>query len=511
VTSARGLPGPRWRAIARRCVALTLLTCPALARAQGQPCDFSKVPGAVWWGSDTLLPVARFAAYMAPVLWFSPDEPNLKGASGSDIRVPEPFPGESIPDHPVLYYQLDRVLVRPGAKSRAVWRTPDGPAHSSIDLGNVAVVFVRYFAYYATEEGLGAHPHDIEPAEFRVVIVRSTWEGFEKWLPGGTRCPDPTWVMAVTRVSGQAHGLVWFWNVINVDENTQFPMHLLVEEGKHALATDKNGDGVFTKGYDVNVRINDAWGARDIIRTGLLFSGGYESWMTKTRPPQYRVLPPLPDDSPLRGTLRRRTLGMKNAVYELRALPPLTIAANDPRLAHLMADKVIANWPTEAGLNDAKGWGKALNEGAVIKSLSIAYRNDGAGGLVWSFPFFIVKHLNDPMTGGYILQRMYVRGENLRDFGWTALYTPSASRWLDSYLSVGAENLHSTDASGNIVGDWDFVFETGIKFRVNINETPAKLLHHFTDYWGLRLGIKNRGAFNINSLSYVLEFGAGSF
>src|SRR5438046_656832 len=110
--------------------------------------------------------------------------------------------------------------------------------------------------------------------------------------------------------------------------------------------------------------------------------------------------------SPLRVTLRRRRLRVKNAVYELRALPPLTIAANDPRLAHLMADKVIANWPTEAGLNDAKGWGKALNEGAVIKSLSIAYRNDGAGGLVWSFPFFIVKHLNDQMTGGYILQRM---------------------------------------------------------------------------------------------------------
>ena len=74
-------------------------------------------------------------------------------------------------------------------------------------------------------------------------------------------------MIGVTRVSAKAHGLVWFWNVLDSDDYAQFPMHLLVEEGKHALATDKNGDGVFTQGYDVNVRINDAWGTRDIIRT----------------------------------------------------------------------------------------------------------------------------------------------------------------------------------------------------------------------------------------------------
>jgi hypothetical protein len=106
---------------------------------------------------------------------------------------------------------------------------------------------------------------------------------------------------------------------------------------------------------------------------------------------------------------------------------------------------------------------------------------------------------------------MYVQGENLRDFGWTALYTPSASRWLDTYLSAGGENAHSTDSTGAIVGKWAFVFETGIKFRVNINETPVKVLHHFTDYWGLRLGIKNRGFPSINKLTYVFELGAGSF
>jgi hypothetical protein len=489
-----------------------LLGCVAKS-AGAQRCDFSKVPGVVWWGPDSKMPVSRFAAYMAPIFWFSPDEPNLKGASGPDIRVPEPFPSESLPPpgRPVMYYQLDRVLTRPGSKGEPVERVADHPDQSTLDLMKIAVVIVKYFAYYATEEGLGAHPHDIEPVEFRVAIVPSTWDGFKQWLPRGPRCATTNYVIAVRRVSGQAHGLVWFWNVLDTDDYTQFPMHLLVEEGKHAIATDKNGDGVFTKGYDVNVRINDAWGARDIIRTGLLFSGGYESWMTKLRRPEHRVIPPLPDDSPLRTTLARRSPPGRNAVFELRPFPPLSSAGDDHVLAHLMSDKVVNNWPSVEGLNDAKGWGKALNDGAVIKSLSIAYRNDGDGGLVWSFPFFVVKHLEDPMTGGYILQRMYVRGPHLRDFGWTALYTPSASRWLDSYISAGAENLHSTDTTGAIVGSWAFVMETGIKFRVNINETPLKALHVLTDYWGLRAGIRYRGAMSINRLGYVLEFGAGSF
>lgn len=317
----------------------------------------------------------------------------------------------------------------------------------------------------------------------------------------------------VTRVSAKAHGLVWFWNVLDSDVYTQFPMHLLVEEGKHALATDKNGDGVFTKGYDVNRRINDAWGTRDIIRTGTLFSGGYESWMAKTRRPEHRIFPPLPDDSPLQRDLRRRKAGGRYAVYELRPFPPASIAGEDHALEHLMTDKEVANWPAEASLKDVKRWGKALGEGAVLKSLSIALRADGdALGVSWVFPFFIVKHLEDPMTGGYILQRMYLTDEQWRDFGWMALYTPSASRWLDTYLAAGGERDTFRDpSSGEYKSDWDFVFETGLKFRVNVSHTPVKFLTFFTDYWGFRAGIKNRGFFDIDRLTYVPEFGAGSF
>lgn len=94
---------------------MTLLFLPVAAHAQR--CDFSKVPGVVWWGTDTRMTVPRFMTYMAPIFWFSPDEPSLAGASGPNIRIPEPFPGESRPDRPVLYYQVNRVLRKPGAKT----------------------------------------------------------------------------------------------------------------------------------------------------------------------------------------------------------------------------------------------------------------------------------------------------------------------------------------------------------------------------------------------------------
>lgn len=469
----------------------------------GQRCDFSKIHGAVWWGTDTKMSVQRFVSYMAPVLWFSSDEPSLHGTKGQAIRIPEAFPHEAKPDRPVLYYQMNIVFRRPDAKGPAV-------SHDTLDLKNMAFGLLKYFAYYPTEEGLGAHAHDIEPVEFKVVVLPHDWDGWEKWFPHGVSCTKPTYVIGVPRVSAQAHGLVWFWNVLNTDQDTEFPMHLLVEEGKHAFATDKNADGAFTRGYDVNVRINDAWGVRDIIRTGHMYSGGYESWMTKVRRPEYRILPPLPPDSPLRTEVSDMA-GLQNVTYELRRFPTLASAQDDHQLAHLMRDKVVENWPVEGGFSSKKRWRAEVDQGAVIKSLSISYRYDASSGLVWSFPFFGLKHLEDPVRGGYVLHRMYVQGDNLRDFGWMLLYTPSASRWRDTYLSAGAENAHTSDSTGAISGEWAFVFETGIKYRININETPFKVLHHLTDYWGLRMGIKTRGFPSVDRLGFVLEFGAGAF
>jgi hypothetical protein len=115
------------------------------------------------------------------------------------------------------------------------------------------------------------------------------------------------------------------------------------------------------------------------------------------------------------------------------------------------------------------------------------------------------------MSGGYILQRMYYTFSNNSgdSFGWMAMYTNSASRWIDTYLAAGAEWQYAGTNSGE--NRTDFVMETGLKFRAQIGHSPIKFLTFFTDFWGFRAGIKNYGFFDIDRLTYVLEIGAGSF
>ena len=486
-------------------------SAPPAARAQGPSCDFSDVPGAVWWGTDAEMTLGRLAAYLAPVYWFSPDEPLMNGAEGLEIRLPEALPFETAPDAPVVYYQFEEIITVAGFEGGGYTPNPSDKDASLIDLANVGVMRLSYFAYFTDEVGLGAHPHDVEATEYKLGVVRSDGEYIKRY-DTKAQCGERNYIIVVTRVSAKAHGLIWYWNVIEIDEYSKFPMHLLVEEGKHGLATDKNSDGYFTPGYDVSQHINDAWGVRDVIAQGRLFSGGFQAWMVKVRRPEHRVFPPLPDDSPLRDDLARlqRSYTEGNAVYELRPFPKAELAADDKGLYHLMEDKEVHDWPhldEKGDFGDFMSW---VDAGAAVKSLSIALYADGDLGFSFVFPFFIVKNLEDPMTGGFIVWRMYLKDEDLRDFGWMLMYTPSASRWIDTYIAAGAE-WDAEVVNGESNTDVDFVLETGIKFRVNMAHSPIKFVTLLTDFWGVRIGVKNKGFFDIDRLTYVLEVGAGAF
>src|SRR5262249_10041825 len=67
------------------------------------------------------------------------------------------------------------------------------------------------------------------------------------------------------------------------------------EEGKHASAPDRNGDGAYTPGFDVDIHPNDAWGVRDILRTRWLQGPTFRSDMAKRRLDKDRVFPPVPN------------------------------------------------------------------------------------------------------------------------------------------------------------------------------------------------------------------------
>jgi hypothetical protein len=490
--------------------AVTLFTGQAVAErqlaslemeAEDIPCCDSKlVQAIVWYGSDSLMTLENLAAYCGPVLWFSPDEPLLGDAKGKDIRLPEPFPFEDDPEGPVVYYRV-RNLVVAGDEETAYVPDPADRGKSVIDLSNVVGVDLDFFFYYHAEAGFGGHAHDVESVEFKVFIWRRE------------KCVDCPYSLGVTRAVGKAHGVLWYDNTLSMDEFTKFPLHILVEEGKHASCTDKNADGYFTPGYDVNRRVNDAWGVRDVLRSGALFTGNYEAWMTKVRTPGYRVFPPLPPDSPLRELHSGNGRYAPNqAVYELRPLPSAEEA--QPDLVPFIADKGDPDWPDMEQATSLANLVEWSNAETFVKSVSLSLMADGDLGIAVVLPFFILKTLEDPVAGGYLCHRVYFKDKKLRDIGYMLHYTPSASRWVDGYVSAGWEwDQYDVQSDGR----WststrsDFVLETGIRFRANLRHSPFGFLSFLTDFWGIRAGLKNYGFFDIDRLTYVLEIGSGTW
>jgi hypothetical protein len=471
--------------------------------------------------------VQELVSHIAPVYWFSPDEQLLygpraartrTGQSGTSIRIPEPLPfDEPSPDRPVVYYQVEEVVSTSGSPYDGVALNQEDIGQSIIDFRTVGALRISYFAYLSEEWGLGAHLHDLEAAEFRVTVPRTGFGSFEE-----ASCKETNYVLMVTVVKAKAHGIVWFWNVIDVDDQTKFPMHLLVEEGKHALATDKNSDGAYTPAYDVSRHVNDAWGVRDIISTGALFRGGYEAWMAKDRRPEHRVYPPLPEESEARSDFASTgAYELPHVEYELRPLPPSELALTSPNvpepegLHYYISKHESPGWPELDTSADPVEFEEWFREAEVLRSFGIAARYDGDLGVSFTFPFLIVKNVEDPLTGGFIVNRVYLKSTELADFGWMAHYTTSASRWIDGYLAAGVEvaTYDSTElARAGIPTDeqepdgtvrrTDFTAELGIKLR-------AQFSSFLTDFWGLRVGVQSKGFADINRLNFVIEFGAG--
>ena len=458
-------------------------------------CSYEPYQAIVWTGADSLLSIAEIAAYCAPILWFSPDEPLVENTPGLAARIPTAFPFEQVPDAPVAYYRVRTVLTRGGGDG-AYRVDAAARGESMINLNRAVGIDLDYFFYYPSEEGFGGHLHDVESTEMKLYIWKRD------------QCSECPYSIVIAKVNCKAHGVVWYDNALEVDQYTKFPMTVLVEEGKHAGCTDKNGDGYYTPGYDVNVRVNDAWGVRDVIRGGGLFSGSFESWFAKVRTPEYRVFPPLPADSPLRPRfLEDGDYAPQNAKYELRPFPHPDSAAHDPVLLPFLADKGSPDWPEIDSVGEVKHVVNWLSRESFVKSLSVSLRMDGDVGVSFVFPLFGFWHFQDPVAGGWIVSRIYLKDERLRDFGYNALYSTSASRWLDGYVSVGFERDRGDDGNN----DYFWAAETGVKFRANIKHSPLSFMSKLTDFWGIRAGLQYGGLLPVDRLRYVIEVGAGAF
>jgi hypothetical protein len=129
---------------------------------------------------------------------------------------------------------------------------------------------------------MGRHPHDLEVVEMEISLGRDDSGRGEARLK---------------RVIGFEHGTDLYSNELHVEPDTRLPITGLVEEGKPAGVPDRNADGIYTPGYDVNRRVNDAWAIRDVLGSGFLTAGALQASMAKPRRLADRRRPPRIDDA----------------------------------------------------------------------------------------------------------------------------------------------------------------------------------------------------------------------
>jgi hypothetical protein len=262
----------------------------------------------------------------APILWFSPDEPLLRARRA----IPEEIPKLQTPPNystRVVYYNIPRLLIKNSSRCAPLltsdsvrdenteWiDTPvtsppsvaDGldPKHPPLDC--LDSVKIRYFFYYDSEVGTAAHSNDFESVQINIDIVSAPLldERIRRIskMPAVNvfQCGDgvTSGHCAVVRgVFGSAHGIAWYTNGLNVQRNSDalLPLTVLVEEGKHASSPDRNADGTYTPGFDVDIHPNDAWGIRDILRTRWLQGPAFRADMAKHRLDRDMVFPSSPN------------------------------------------------------------------------------------------------------------------------------------------------------------------------------------------------------------------------
>jgi hypothetical protein len=354
-------------------------------------------------------------------------------------------------------------------------------------------IMLRYFFYYREDSGMEGHPHDLEVAEFHLLTERS---------------PDGCYQLRLTRAVGLAHGVDWYNNILDVKTDTRFPLRLLVEEAKHATCPDRNGDGVYTPGYDVNMNVNDAWGIRDVLGSGSLLGSTYKAAMSKPRPALFRTAPP--EDE-------RRCPSLPVSVVE----PPVE------RHYSLRPGASIQMCEVEHGDNLTEmmrrhGMGKDQHshqyEAKSLEDLTapfkkhtsiipgISYRYDG---LTYSGVSVLLRGVN--LGEFWVVPKFNVQDKSLSP---EMLVTSSASRWSDWYVAVGGEHFGKvTQEEGGedvVVHDseWKGAVEIGGKFRFR---TIGALRYVFLGYsfGGVRIGLRANGFDVIENTRLVFELGAG--
>jgi hypothetical protein len=383
---------------------------------------------------------------------------------------------------------------------------------------------VRYYFYYGKDIGFERHRNDLE--SLRLDIGFTLLDG----VPAGGAA-EKYYVAQIKTAVGAAHGVSWYDNELAIgkdERDVSLPLTVLVEEGKHATSPDRNADGLYSPGYDVNRRYNDAWGVRDLIGSGQLGGAHYQGSMTKQRRREDMIIPRVHEGGREvdRAELLSRYRGpYKDDLMKLDVAPAYTLKRILPGLTEIVAEKEKGE--TEKGLNivslmrkrehfDRKEPRKTTghgffeqaaragrvgvgiergNRGDVLDALTLGYRYDGQHGFTISPP--ASRHFL-PFLGGYLLPKLnFMPSGPERHWSVEGLFSPSASRTFDWYVSAGPEWFRPL---GDEEYDTRFAAEGGLRFRFR-----------FKLFIGGRLGIRTTGLRQPRDPRLVFEFGPGAF
>jgi hypothetical protein len=443
----------------------------------------------LWRGPAPSLTLPEIVTLAAPVLWYSTDEPLIvKG----DYPLPHAHPCDDPADMGVTYYQVTKIMLRPGAADVTIPEQEDAKFFEK-----TASFTVRYYFYYHQDMGMHGHVHDLEVAEFEIALNRTRSGCYE---------------IELIRVTAFAHGTDWYSNECQIrGEFVRTPIVLFVEEGKHATCPDRNADGIYTPGYDVNVRINDAWGVRDVFGSGWLVAPGYSAAMFKPRHPRFRALPP---DTPYRcetdalASSLRDTTGLLH--YELRAANTVVMCDDVPPDREFLLEMMTrhkfgaGNQPEQYKAASVKKLAEPLLGSGTLPSVNLRW--DRALGLS-----FAASGL--PIEAIYLVPRatwIFDTGE----VSFEGLISSSASRFMGSYISLGGayeqDSFRNAEGGVSTVSDkrWNFVTETGIKFRFRITG-KLRLFTLGYQFAGVRFGIRMSGFDSLKNGRLIAEIGGG--
>lgn len=462
---------------------LTLLTVPAV-RAQDCACPVPEDTVGVVWHGDRALTLREIVERVAPVLWFSPDEPLVRRG----IPVPTVHPCDRPAAGPVVYYQVASLFHRGDALPEPL----EGVADFT---DRVRTLRLRFFFYYPEDHGMHGHRHDVEGCELELDFERG---------PGACR------IVRLERVIAFAHGAPEYSNRLRVTEDTRLPITLLVEEGKHASCTDRNADGSYTPSYDVNQQVRDAWGVRDIFGSGYMLGAAYSSKMTKPRRLQERVLPPVVTES-----------------SGCRMLVDPSIVESEPALGR---------YELRAGdsLDVCAGLGTPAESTFFARGMMIA-NGFGVSGRVEQYEYDFEPHVsraeriaalftsvNLVLDEGRLHVSLTGHGRDLGE-GWLVprvgfaphyasvdlVFTPTAVVWASPYV-LGGWEYHRDEPGGGHRRN-EFASEVGMKFRIAL--PPGKLRWPFLGqrFGGLRFGLRTNGFEKLRDQRFVIAIGGGKF